>query len=149
MSLALAADLRWASDQANFSMAFAKIGLHPDWGGSVLLSRMVSPSKAMELMWTGDTLTADQALTLGLVNEVIASDQFEMVVAKKMARLAGAPRHLLASIKQSAQRNLGLDAASFKSLLLAEGEEMKRLMKSPDAQEGIRAFLEKRPPRFS
>ena len=149
MSLALAADLRWASDHANFSMAFAKIGLHPDWGGSVLLSRLVSPSKAMELMWTGDTLTAEQALAIGLVNEVIPSDQFETAVAKKMARLAAAPLTLLGTIKQSAQRNLGLDASTFKSLLEAEGQEMKRMMNSPNAQEGIRAFLEKRPPRFS
>lgn len=149
MSLALAADLRWASNQASFSMAFAKIGVHPDWGGSVLLSRLVSPSKAMELMWTGDTLTADQALALGLVNEVIPSDEFAAVVDQKMNRLVAAPSALLGSIKQSAQRNLGLDAASFKSLLEAEGREMKRMIQSPNAQEGIRAFLEKRPPRFN
>lgn len=149
MSLALAADIRLASDQASFSMAFSKIGLHPDWGGSVLLSSLVSPSLAKELMWSGRTLKAQEALSYGLVNAVIPFTEFENAVQAYLGTLSQGPSTLLGVIKESAQRNSGMTAERLDHLLRLEGDQMKLMMHSPNAQEGIQAFLEKRLPRFS
>lgn len=148
MSLALCADLRIASPEAAFSMAFVKIGLHPDWGGSVMLSRLVNPSIAAELMLTGDTLTADRALALGLVNRIVPAEQLEAAVEALAQRLAAGPAETFARIKASLLRNQGLDADGLRARLIAEGAQMKAAMRHPDAKEGLAAFLAKRTPAF-
>jgi 2-(1,2-epoxy-1,2-dihydrophenyl)acetyl-CoA isomerase len=149
MSLALCADLRLAAPEAAFSMAFVKIGLHPDWGGSVMLSRLVNPSVAAELMLTGDTLNADRALALGLVNRVVPADQLEEAAAALAQRLAAGPGETFARIKASLLRNQGLDAETLRARLQAEGAQMKAAMRRPDAREGLAAFLAKRAPKFA
>ena len=148
MSLALGADLRIATPEALFSMAFVKLGLHPDWGGSVGLSRLVNPAVAGELMLTGDTIDAARAQALGLVNQVVPADQLEAAVAAMGHRFAAGPAATFARIKATLLRNQGLDAESLRSRLAAEGAQMKAAMRHPDAKEGLTAFLEKRPPRF-
>ncbi|GLH74243.1 2-(1,2-epoxy-1,2-dihydrophenyl)acetyl-CoA isomerase [Geothrix limicola] len=148
MSLALDADLRIATPEAKFSMAFVKIGLHPDWGGSVGLSRLVNPAIAAELMMTGDTLDASQAKALGLVNQVVPADQLEGAVESLARRLAAGPAETFARIKTTLLRNQGLDADSLRRRLEAEGAQMKAAMRHPDAKEGLAAFLEKRAPHF-
>lgn len=149
MSLALCADLRLATSAAALSMAFIKIGLHPDWGGSVMLSRLVNPAIAGELMLTGAALTAERALALGLVNQVVAEDQLETAVQALGQRLAAGPGDTFARIKTTLLRNQGLDADSLRSRLEAEGAQMKAAMRHPDAKEGLSAFLEKRSPKFA
>lgn len=148
MSLALCADLRIASAEATFSMAFVKIGLHPDWGGSVMLSRLVNPALAGELMMTGDTLDAARALALGLVNQVVPADQLDAAVEALARRLAAGPSETFARIKATLLRNQGLDEGGLRAQLEAEGAQMKAAMRRPDAMEGLAAFLEKRAPRF-
>ncbi len=148
MSLALDADLRIASSDALLSMAFVKIGLHPDWGGSVGLSRLVNPSIAAELMLTGDTLDAARAHALGLVNQVVPPEQLEATVELLSHRLAAGSAETYARIKATLLRNQGLDADSLRTRLEAEGAQMKAAMRHPDAKEGLAAFLEKRAPRF-
>ncbi|HEY3399193.1 MAG TPA: enoyl-CoA hydratase-related protein [Geothrix sp.] len=149
MSLALCADLRIATPEAAFSMAFVKIGLHPDWGGSVMLSRLVNPSLAAELMLTGDTLDAPRAQALGLVNRVVPAEQLEAAVEALVQRLAAGPLETLARIKATLLRNQGLDAEGLRARLEAEGAQMKAAMRHPDAREGLAAFFEKRAPRFA
>jgi 2-(1,2-epoxy-1,2-dihydrophenyl)acetyl-CoA isomerase len=149
MSLALCADLRLATPEAVFSMAFVKLGLHPDWGGSVMLSRLVNPALAGELMLTGEALEAPQAAALGLVNRIVPADQLESAVAALAQRLASGPSETFARIKATLLRNQGLDPESFRARLEAEGAQMKAAMRHPDAKEGLTAFLEKRPPRFA
>jgi len=149
MSLALCADLRLATPEAAFSMAFVKIGLHPDWGGSVMLSRLVNPSLAAELMLTGDTLSADRAQALGLVNRIVPADQLEAAVAALAQRLAAGPAETFGRIKASLLRNQGLDAETLRARLQAEGAQMKAAMRHPDAREGLAAFLAKRAPHFA
>ncbi len=149
MSLALDADLRIATPEAQFSMAFVKLGLHPDWGGSVGLSRLVNPAIAAELMLTGDTLDAARAQSLGLVNQVVPADQLEAAVAALIHRLAAGPADTFARIKATLLRNQGLDVGSLQARLAAEGAQMKAAMRHPDAKEGLAAFLEKRAPRFA
>lgn len=148
MSLALCADLRIASADAAFSMAFAKIGLHPDWGGSVMLSRLVNPAVAGELMWIGEAVDAARALALGLVNRVVPADQLEATAQALVDRLAAGPSETFARIKATLLRNQGLDAESLRARLDAEGAQMKAAMRHADAKEGLAAFLAKRAPRF-
>ncbi|WP_243384575.1 enoyl-CoA hydratase/isomerase family protein [Geothrix alkalitolerans] len=149
MSLALCADLRLATPEAAFGMAFVKIGLHPDWGGSVMLSRLVNPAVAAELMMTGDTLDAARAQALGLVNRIVPADQLEAAVEALAQRLAAGPAETFARIKATLLRNQGLDAETLRARLQAEGAQMKAAMRHPDAKEGLAAFFEKRAPRFA
>ena len=149
MSLALCADLRIATPEALFSMAFVKLGLHPDWGGSVMLSRLVNPAIAGELMLTGETLTAQRAQTLGLVNQIVPADQLDGAVAALGQRFANGPGDTFARIKATLLRNQGLDTAGLRVRLGAEGAQMKAAMRYPDAKEGLAAFLEKRAPKFA
>ena len=148
MSLALGADLRIASTEAAFSMAFVKLGLHPDWGGSVMLSRLVNPALAAELMLLGDPIDAARAHSLGLVNQVVLGGQLEAAVEGLSQRLAVGPSATFARIKATLLRNQGLDADSLRARLEAEGAQMKAAMRQPDAKEGLVAFLEKRAPIF-
>jgi 2-(1,2-epoxy-1,2-dihydrophenyl)acetyl-CoA isomerase len=149
MSLALGADLRIATTDALFSMAFVKLGLHPDWGGSVGLSRLVNPAIAAELMLTGDAIDAARAQALGLVNQIVPTDQLEAAVAALGHRLAAGPAETFARIKATLLRNQGLDAEGLRARLEAEGAQMKAAMRHPDAKEGLAAFLEKRTPTFA
>jgi 2-(1,2-epoxy-1,2-dihydrophenyl)acetyl-CoA isomerase len=149
MSLALCADLRVATPEARFSMGFAKLGLHPDWGGSVALSRLVNPAMAAELMFLGDNLTAEQARALRLVNQVVPADQLDRALEALVQRLAAGPSETFARIKATLLRHQGLDADSLRARLEAEGAQMKAAMRHPDAKEGLAAFLEKRAPEFA
>jgi len=149
MSLALCADLRIATPEAQFNMAFVKLGLHPDWGGSVGLSRLVNPAVAAELMLTGDTIDAARAQALGLVNQIVPTDHLETAVEQLGRRFAQGPAGTYARIKATLLHHQGLDADSLRARLDAEGAQMKAAMRHPDAREGLAAFLEKRAPRFS
>ncbi len=149
LSLALCADLRLATPEAVLGMAFVKIGVHPDWGGSVMLSRLVNPAIAAELMFTGVPLDATRAQALGLLNQVVPADQLEEAVHALAQRLAAGPSETFARIKATLLRNQGLDSDSLLALLQTEGAQMKATMRQADAREGLNAFLEKRAPRFS
>lgn len=149
MSLALAADLRIATPDARFSMAFVKLALHPDWGGSVMLQQLVNPSIALELMLTGDGIDAQRAHALGLVNQIVDAEVLEDVVKVTAQRLAHGPRGAFARIKRSALRNMGLTPESLLALLEEEGRQMAETIQSADAREGLMAFLQKRTPRFA
>ncbi len=145
LNLALACDLRIASDQASFGETFVRIGLHPDWGGTYHLPRLVGLSRALELCWTGDVIEAAEALRIGLVNRLVPHAELVDTVTALAARLAAAPR---ASVRL-AKRSLG---AAFQRTLAqcldAETEAQAACWASADAAEGLKAFVEKRPPRF-
>lgn len=149
LSLALGADLRIASSDAKFSMAFVKVGLHPDWGGSVLLHLAAGPSAALRLMLTADALDTEGAKAHGLVHEVVDVEMLGEVGKVWAQRLAHGPGEAMARIKASALRNAGLTPDSLLALLKAEGEQMKAAIRSADALEGMKAFLEKRAPKFA
>src|SRR5688500_7741521 len=74
-NLALACDLRIASTDATFSQSFAKVGLHPDWGGTYFLPRIVTPNKACEMFFLGETMSAEEAHRLGILNDVVAPEE--------------------------------------------------------------------------
>jgi 2-(1,2-epoxy-1,2-dihydrophenyl)acetyl-CoA isomerase len=145
-NLALACDLRIAAASATFTQSFVKVGLHPDWGGTYFLSRLVSPNKACELFFLGDSIDAAEALHLGLVNRVVPDDELEAETRKLAERLRDSPPDPIALTKQAVY--LG-QSESLERMLQFEMEAQARCFESQDAKEGVRAFLEKRPPKFT
>lgn len=145
MNLALACDLRFASDAASFGQTFVRIGLHPDWGGTHFLPRFVGLSKALELCWTGDVIDAVEALRIGLVNRVIAHEQFDTEVNAFAARLATAPQASVRGAKQSLRASA---AWTLDECLDAESAGQRACWASADSGEGLRAFGEKRAAKF-
>lgn len=145
MNLALACDIRLGSDKALFAQSFVKIGLVPDWGGFGFLTRLVGTAKAMELMMTGGRVDAQEAHRLGLLNHVYPSERFAQDVAAFVRVLADSPAGALTAIKRGVY--LGAQATA-EEVVAYEREEQARLFLSADSREGMRAFLEKRPPVF-
>ena len=146
MNLALACDIRLGSDKARFAESFVKIALVPDWGGTFLLTRLVGTGKAMELMMTGEPIDAEEALRLGILNRIFLDEVFRQEVMNFARSLAERPAGTLARIKQAIY--LGATGTLAESLAYEE-QAQDEVFLSPDAKEGMRAFLEKRPPRFS
>ena len=145
MNLALACDMRLAAESARFSESFVRIALVPDWGGTYLLTRLVGVPKAMELMMTGDRIDAAEAARLGIVNRVIPDSRFREETTAFARRLASGPAATLAHIKRA---TLAGATGTLQDALRIEEEAQMQLFLGPDAREGMRAFLEKRPPRF-
>lgn len=145
LNLALACDLRIASDQASFGQSFVKIGLHVDWSGAYHLPRLVGVSKALELCWLGDLIDAQEALRIGLVNRVVANDRFREEVEALARRLAGAPQTSIQLAKRTLRASL---ASTLEESMEAEVRAQEACWNSPDSAEGIVAFGEKRAPRF-
>jgi 2-(1,2-epoxy-1,2-dihydrophenyl)acetyl-CoA isomerase len=145
MNLALACDIRYGSDRARFAQSFVKIGLVPDWGGHYLLTQLVGTSRAMELIMTGDRIDAEEALRLGVINRIFPHDTFREEVRNFAQRLAEGPAETLAQIK----RGVYIGATGTLAETLAHEEQAQSsVFLSDDAREGMRAFLEKRAPRF-
>lgn len=145
MSLALACDIRIASETASFLQAFVKVGLVPDSGSTWMLPRLIGLTRAMELMLTGRKVTAPEALSLGIVNQVVSAGQLMESVHELAVELANAPTKAIGLIKQAVYyaQDSTLEAA-----LRKEAELQDMAGKTVDHAEGVIAFLEKRPARF-
>lgn len=144
-NLALACDLRIASDRASIGQTFNRIGLHPDWGGTWLLPRLVGRARAAELFFFAEMVDAAEAERLGLVNRVVPHDELEAATLEWAGRLAAKPRLSLALTKQALQRSYG---STLDEMQDYEADAQDQCFRSADALEGTRAFVEKRPPRF-
>lgn len=144
-ALALACDVRIASSRASIGLTFNRIGLHPDWGATYTLPRLVGPGRAAELVLTGRMVDAEEAARIGLFERVVPSESFDDEVQRLAAELAAKPPMALRFAKQSLGASLdsGLDA-----MLTAERERQMACFRSADAKEGITAFNEKRTPVF-
>jgi enoyl-CoA hydratase/carnithine racemase len=145
-NLALACDLRIASSTATFSQSFAKVGLHPDWGGTYFLPRLVTPNKACEMFFLGESIDAEEAARLSLVNQVVAPEELESATMQLAERLRAAPPIALAAAKHAVYAS---QAAELEEMLRYETEAQLRCFDSDDGHEGVQAFLEKREPRFT
>ena len=143
--IALACDLRLATASASFSVPFLRVGMQPDFGGAYFLPRLLGTARALELLWTGDTLTADEAVRLGLVNRVLPDESFAEKVQEFAARVARNPAGPLALSKLTVYHG---SEQTLSELLDIEALAQTVLSKSSDAQEGVRAFVEKRKPVF-
>jgi 2-(1,2-epoxy-1,2-dihydrophenyl)acetyl-CoA isomerase len=145
LSLALACDLRIASDTARFGTAFARVGYSGDFGGSYFLTRLVGPAKARELYFTADLVEAPEALRLGLVNRVVPDARLEEETLALARRLARGPRVAYGYMK----RNLNAaEHARLAELLDLEAWHHARCAQTEDHREAVRAFVEKREPVF-
>ncbi|MFC5745694.1 enoyl-CoA hydratase/isomerase family protein [Actinomadura rugatobispora] len=143
--LAYACDLVLAADNAKFIEVFARRGLVVDGAGAYLLTRLVGPQRAKELVFFGDDLPAADAERLGLVNRVVPADELAKTAADWAARLAAGPTVALGLGKRLINRALDGDRAAS---LAEEAMAAEINMTSEDGQEGLRAFLERRAPRF-
>jgi enoyl-CoA hydratase/carnithine racemase len=145
-NLAFACDLRIAATNASFNQSFLKVGLHPDWGGTFFLPRLVTPNKACELFFLGESIDAAEALRLNIVNQVVAPEELEAAALQLAERLRAAPPLALAAAKQAIYSSEG---ANLEEMLRYETEAQLRCFASEDGHEGVRAFLEKREPTFT
>jgi 2-(1,2-epoxy-1,2-dihydrophenyl)acetyl-CoA isomerase len=145
MNLALAADIRIASDQAKFAESFSQIGLFPDFGGTYFLPRIVGPAKAAELFYTAQMLSADDALRLGIVSRVVPADRFESETKKLADSLASGAGLAQRDVKHrmSSEQRKELEAALDEEIRL-----QRHCFESQDCLEGLNAFFEKRKPNF-
>jgi 2-(1,2-epoxy-1,2-dihydrophenyl)acetyl-CoA isomerase len=145
-SLAMACDLRIASEAASFALAFGRVGLVPDSGATWFLPRLVGSSRAAEIALLGDSVPAADALRLGLVGRVVPADQLATearAVADRVA--AGAPKAIsLTKRALNATWDHDLDAA-----LDYEAHLQDLAGRTNDHAEGLAAFMEKRPPHFT
>lgn len=144
MNMALACDLRIASESATFNQSFVRLGLTSE--GTYFLPRLVGVGKATELFFTGDTLTAAEALSLGMLNRVVPDGRLEEETTAWAARMAEGPTEALGRTKlliNSGYRNQLDQHLAQESTLIAE------TARSGDFKEAVKAFLEKRDPKFS
>jgi 2-(1,2-epoxy-1,2-dihydrophenyl)acetyl-CoA isomerase len=145
MNLALACDMRIASSAAKFSQAFVKRGLAPDWGGSWLLPRVVGTAKACELIFTGEAIDASQALALGVVNAVVAPESLMDETYKLARKIAAAAPIAVQLSKRAIYHN---EAVDLRAGLEFESFAQNICKDTEDYKEGVKAFVEKRPPSF-
>jgi 2-(1,2-epoxy-1,2-dihydrophenyl)acetyl-CoA isomerase len=145
MNLALAADIRISAEEAVFGQNFAKVGLFPDYGGTFLLPQLVGPARAAELFYTGEMIDARTALQLGLVNRIVPAGELAAEVKALTEKIAQGPPMAIRAVKRVL---FGSEKEALERAMEAEVEQQMKCFASEDCLEGMRAFLQKRPPRF-
>jgi len=145
MNIALACDIRLASDQATFGQNFARVGLFPDYGGTYLLPRLVGPARAAEMFYTGEMIDAKEAERMGIVSRVVPHDELAVAARALAGRVAAAPPIAARAVKQAL---FGAARAELERALEFEVKTQMECFLSEDCGEGLRAFFEKRIPRF-
>ncbi|MEM7217806.1 MAG: enoyl-CoA hydratase-related protein [Pseudomonadota bacterium] len=145
-SLAMAADLAIAADNAVFTMAYTRAGLSPDGSSTFFMPRRIGDRRARELMLTNRVLSAQEALDWGIVNRVVPGDQLMESARELAAELAAGPTAAFGSVKTllNASFDNGLEAQ-----MELESRAIAAMGASADGQEGIHAFVEKRKPNFT
>ncbi len=143
--LALGCDLRIASESASIGFTFLRVGLHPDWGGSYFLPRLVGPGRAAELILTGGMIASERAERLGIFNRVVPAAELEPAARDMALQIAAGPPRVIAAAKRTLRRSL---SGTLDEVLELETAAQGEAFGSPDFKEGIKAFLEKRAPRF-
>lgn len=146
ISVALACDIRIAADNASFIEVFGRVGLVPDTGSTWFLPRLVGYAKAAEMMFTTDPVDAAAAERIGLVNRVVPADQLTAETNTLATKLAQAAPLALALAKRGLNRAL---ESGLEDQLEFEAQLQSIAGRSKDHQEGVAAFVEKRPARFT
>lgn len=143
--MALMCDLRVAAETARFSEGYVKIGLVPGDGGAFLLPRLVGLPKALELLWTGDRISARDALQMGMVNRVAPGEKLMEETYRLADQIAQGPPLAVRMIKRAVYQGLKSD---FKTALDLISSHMAIISETRDHREGVNALLEKRKPDF-
>ena len=146
LSLAAACDLAVAADDAYFASAYRQIGLTPDGGGTWALPRIVGLRKALEIYLLSERFDAHEAQRIGLINRVVDGAVLDATVRAIASSIATGPSLALSGVKRLLRESSG---RTLSEQLHAEAESFGRCAATDDFAEGIRAFLAKRPPRFS
>ncbi len=146
LSLVMACDLRLAADTARFKQAYTSVGLVPDGGWTMLVTKQIGMAKAAELAFLDPLLDAQQALTLGLVNQVVPEAQLAERAQAMATRLAAGPTGAFARVKGLFNRSM---LPGLAEQLELEREAIMAASDSEDFREGLAAFFEKRAPRFN
>ncbi|HTQ26757.1 MAG TPA: enoyl-CoA hydratase-related protein [Puia sp.] len=146
VNMALCADVIIAASSASFVQAFSKIGLIPDSGGTFSLPRLIGWQRASALMMMGDKISAAEALTMGMIYKLFPDTEFAEGSLKIAGQLAQMPTRALALTKHALNYSF---VNSWESQLLLEDDLQQKAAATHDYQEGVRAFIEKRPARFS
>jgi 2-(1,2-epoxy-1,2-dihydrophenyl)acetyl-CoA isomerase len=144
--LALACDVRLASETAALGFTFTRVGLHPDWGGSYFLPQMVGPAIATELIYTAGMISAERCERIGLYNRVMPTPELEAAARALAGQIAAGPKEVIAAARHVAR---GRHAAELDAVLELEVQAQLVAFQSANFREGITAFLEKRAPRFN
>ena len=145
MSIALACDIRIASEDAFLAPGFVRIGLSGDYGGSWYLTQLIGPGRAKEIYMTGRRVGADEALALGIFNRVVPTDELASAALELAQSLAEGPPTALRYMKENFNRAA---AGDLRACLDMEADRMVRCTQTEDHQEGVAAFMEKRAPTF-
>ncbi len=145
LSLALACDMRVASESAKLGTIFRNVGFSGDFGGAYFLQKLVGMGKARELYFTGEVLSAADAMALGMVNRVVAHDKLEEETMALAAQLASGPTLAYARMKENLNRAEDCDLPT---LLDQEALNMTLSGQTNDHREAAKAFVEKRTPTF-
>lgn len=146
MDMALMADIRLAARSARFSEGYVRLGIVPGNGGCYYLPRLIGTARAMELLLTGDTVDAVEAERLGIVNHVHEDDELPERTHDLARRIADGPPVALRMIKRAVRQSAGMDLRTALDLV---SSHMAVAQSTEDAREALRAFGEKRAPRFS
>jgi enoyl-CoA hydratase/carnithine racemase len=146
MELALYADIRIASEKAQFAELFVKRGLVSDVGGFLRLPALVGPAKAAELLFTGDVIDAREAARIGLVSEVVPHGELLPRADSLAQRIAANPPLAVRALKEGLRKTAYGDPREIGAWAI---ETIYRLFATEDHREGVRSFLEKRPPVFT
>jgi 2-(1,2-epoxy-1,2-dihydrophenyl)acetyl-CoA isomerase len=141
MNLALACDIRLASDRATFGETFINIGLLPDWGGTYFLPRIVGPSRALELIWTGRVIDASEAQMMKIVDFVVPHDDFEKYVDEFVQNLASRSGKVIALSKKIVYEELG---NTLEEVMRQEELAQSECIRSKEALNSMRRFLNER-----
>ena len=145
-SIALACDIRIASEDAGLKQAFIGVGLVPDSGSSYFLARELGPGRALELIMTGRTVSAREAETLGLVNKVVPATELDKTVDELAEKLANGPTKALGLSKRVVNQASRVELSE---ALEYEAQNQEVAGKTKDHLEAVKAFLEKRQPKFT
>ena len=145
MDMCSMCDIRIASEQARFAMTYVKVGLVPGDGGCYYLPRIVGLAKALELIWTGDFVDAQEALRIGYVSNVVPADELLPAARELAGRIAKGPAVAIQLAKRLVYRGYNSDVSE---ALEAASYSMGIVQSTEDAREGPRAFAEKREPQF-
>ena len=146
MGMALQCDVRIASEEAKFSTGYVKVGLVPGDGDAFFLPRLVGIAKALELLWTGDFVEAREAERLGIVNKVVPAGDLRQYTYELARRIADGPQIAIRMMKRVAYQSLRLDVRTHLDLV---SSHMAVVRETQDHREGVQAFKEKRPPKFT
>jgi enoyl-CoA hydratase/carnithine racemase len=146
LDLTCMCDIRIASDKATFAESFVKVGIVPGDGGAWLLPRAVGMSKASEMAFTGEALTAQEALACGLVSRVVAPEALMDTALDLARKISANPGGVLRMTKRLLREG---ERATLESLLEISASYQAIAHMEPDHHEAVRAFVEKRPPKFS